>query len=279
MEFGGGIDAQIDTIAEYLATVGVAVLTNVALAALILVVGLFMAGFISRRVRNWAVNHPRIDTTLAVFFSSVVRYLIIAVVIIAVLTRFGVETTSLVAALGAMTLAIGLALQGTLSNVAAGVMIVFFRPYKIGDFVDIGGASGSVRDITLFYTELTTPDNRQVIVPNAQSWGQVIVNFSGYSTRRVDFLFSAAYESDLEKVRSVIRRVLEDDERVLPMPEVVVEVAAHGASSIDYTARAWVNSEDYWAYFWEKNRQMKLAFDAEGIEIPYPHQVHIEKKA
>jgi len=121
MELGGDFNAQISTVTEYLATVGVAVLTNVALAALILVVGMFMAGFISRRVRNWAVNHPRIDTTLAVFFASIVRYLIIAVVIIAVLTRFGVETTSLVAALGAMTLAIGLALQGTLSNVAAGV--------------------------------------------------------------------------------------------------------------------------------------------------------------
>lgn len=277
MEIGGDLNAQIDTITQYLATVGVAVLVNVALAGLILVVGMFMAGFISRRVRNWAVNHPRIDTTLAVFFASIVRYLIIAVVIIAVLTRFGVETTSLVAALGAMTLAIGLALQGTLSNVAAGVMIVFFRPYKIGDFVDIGGASGSVRDITLFYTELTTPDNRQVIVPNAQSWGQVIINFSGYDTRRVDFMFSASYESDVEKVRGVIRKVLEDDERVLPMPEVVVEVAAHGASSVDYTARAWVKSEDYWAYFWEKTRLMKLAFDAEGIEIPYPHQVHINK--
>lgn len=277
MEFGSDIDGQITTMLEYLATLGIAVLSNVALAALILVVGLYSAGFISRRVRNWAVNHPRIDTTLAVFFSSMVRYLIIAVVVIAVLTRFGVETTSLVAALGAMTLAIGLALQGTLSNVAAGVMIVFFRPYKIGDFVDIGGAAGTVRDITLFYTELTTPDNRQVIVPNAQSWGQVIVNFSGYSTRRVDFTFSASYEADIEKVRSVIRRVLEDDERVLPMPEVVVEVAAHGASSVDYTARAWVNTADYWAYFWEKTRLMKLAFDAEGIEIPYPHQVYINK--
>lgn len=278
MEFGGEIDGRINTLLEYLATLGVAVLSNIALAALILIIGLYMASFISRRVRNWAVNHPKIDTTLAVFFSSMVRYLIIAVVIIAVLTRFGVETTSLVAALGAMTLAIGLALQGTLSNVAAGVMIVFFRPYKIGDFVDIGGASGTVRDITLFYTELTTPDNRQVIVPNARSWGQVIVNFSGYSTRRVDFMFSASYAADMEKVRSVIRRVLEDDERVLPMPEVVVEVAAHGASSIDYTARAWVNTADYWAYFWEKTRLMKLAFDAEGIEIPYPHQVHINKQ-
>jgi small conductance mechanosensitive channel len=278
MELGGEIDGQISTMIEYMATLGVAVLLNVALAAVILVVGLYLAAFVSRRVRKWAVDHPRIDTTLAVFFASVARFLIIAVVIIAVLARFGVETTSLVAALGAMTLAIGLALQGTLSNVAAGVMIVFFRPYKIGDFVDIGGAAGTVRDITLFYTELTTPDNRQVIVPNAQSWGQVIVNFSGYSTRRVDFMFSAAYEADIEQVRNVIRKVLEDDERVLPMPEVVVEVAAHGASSIDYTARAWVNSADYWPYFWEKTRLMKLAFDAENIEIPYPHQVHVNKR-
>lgn len=278
MEFGTELDGQLDNIFQYLATLGVAVLSNVALAALILIAGLYTAGFLSRRVRAWAIDHPRFDTTLAVFFASVVRYVIIAVVIIAVLTRFGVETTSLVAALGAMTLAVGLALQGTLSNVAAGVMIVFFRPYRIGDFVDIGGTAGTVRDITLFYTELNTPDNRQVIVPNAQSWGRVIINITGYATRRVDFLFTASYNADIEHVRSVIRQVLEDDERVLEEPPVVVEVAAHGASAIEYTARAWVNTPDYWPYFWEKTRLMKLAFDAEGIEIPYPHQVHIKKE-
>ncbi len=278
MEFGTELDGQLTNIFQYLTTLGVAVLSNVALAALILVAGLYTAGFLSRRVRAWAIAHPRIDTTLAVFFASVVRYVIIAVVAIAVLTRFGVETTSLVAALGAMTLAVGLALQGTLSNVAAGVMIVFFRPYKIGDFVDIGGTAGSVRDITLFYTELNTPDNRQVIVPNAQSWGRVIINVTGYATRRVDFAFTAAYSADIEHVRSVIRRILEDDTRVLAEPPVVVEVAAHGASAIEYTARAWVNTPDYWPYFWEKQRLMKLAFDAEGIEIPYPHQVHIKKE-
>ncbi|MCC5982192.1 MAG: mechanosensitive ion channel [Oceanicaulis sp.] len=278
MEFGAELDGQIDNIFQYLTTLGVAVLSNVALAAIILVAGLYTAGFVSRRVRKWAIAHPRIDTTLALFFASVVRYVIVAVVVIAVLTRFGVETTSLVAALGAMTLAVGLALQGTLSNVAAGVMIVFFRPYKIGDFVDIGGTAGTVHDINLFYTELNTPDNRQVIVPNAQSWGRVIVNFSGYNTRRVDFMFTAAYGADMEQVRSVIRRVLEDDERVLAEPPVVVEVAGHGASAVEYTARAWVNTLDYWPYYWEKMRLMKQAFDNEGIEIPYPHQVHIKKE-
>ncbi|MFN3835549.1 MAG: mechanosensitive ion channel family protein [Glycocaulis sp.] len=278
MDFTGQIDGQLSSLMGYMTTLGVAVLSNVALAAAILIAGIYASGFLAKRVRSWAIAHPRIDTTLAVFFASVVRYLILAVVIIAVLTRFGVETTSLVAALGAMTLAVGLALQGTLSNVAAGVMIVFFRPYKIGDFVDIGGSAGTVKDINLFYTELNTPDNRQLIVPNSQSWGRIIVNFSGYPSRRVDFTFSVSYEADIDHVRSIIRRVIEDDPRVMAEPPVMVEVNAHGASGVDYIARAWVTTLDYWPYYWEKMRLIKQAFDAEGIEIPYPHQVYIKKE-
>lgn len=278
MDFGASLDGQVDGIIQYLTTLGVSMLVSIASAAAILIAGLYVSGFLSRRVRDWAIAHPRIDTTLALFFASVVRYVIIAIVAIAVLTQFGVETTSMVAALGAMTLAVGLALQGTLSNVAAGVMIVFFRPYKIGDFVDIGGTAGTVRDINLFYTELNTPDNRQLIVPNAQSWGQVITNFSGYGSRRVDFTFSAGYEADVDHVRDVIRRILENDERVKAEPPVMVEVNAHGASGVEYIGRAWVNTLDYWPYYWEKMRLMKQAFDTEGIEIPYPHQVYIKKE-
>ncbi len=278
MDFSGQIDGQISGLMDYLATLGVSMLINLASAAAILIAGLYVSSFLSKRVRAWAIAHPRIDTTLAVFFASVVRYVILAVVIIAVLTRFGVETTSLVAALGAMTLAVGLALQGTLSNVAAGVMIVFFRPYRIGDFVDIAGSAGTVKDITLFYTELNTPDNRQLIVPNSQSWGQVIINFSGYPSRRVDFVFSAAYEADVDKVREVLRRILEEDPRVKAEPPVIVEVNAHGASGVEYIARAWVDTPEYWPFYWEKMRLVKQAFDAEGIEIPYPHQVHIKKE-
>jgi len=272
-----GVNVDFDQISEMLATVGITVISNVALAALILVSGLFVAGFISKRVREWAIAHPRIDTTLALFFASIVKVLIIAVVIIAVLTRFGMETTSLVAALGAMTLAVGLALQGTLSNVAAGVMIVFFRPYKIGDFVDISGTMGTVKDVNLFLTELNTPDNRQIIVPNGRAWGNIIINFSGYATRRVDFTFSVDYETDLELAREVIRHVLEADERIHKDPAVFVELSKFSDSSIDFIARGWVNAPDFWPVFWDINRRIKLAFDAAGISIPFPHRVMVEK--
>ncbi|WP_233205121.1 mechanosensitive ion channel family protein [Alkalicaulis satelles] len=272
-----GMNIDIEQLTDMMASIGLAVLSNVALAALILVAGLYVAGFISKRVRTWAIAHPRIDTTLALFFASVVKYVIIAVVIIAVLTRFGVETTSLVAALGAMTLAVGLALQGTLSNVASGVMIVFFRPYKIGDFVDISGTMGTVKDINLFLTELNTPDNKQIIVPNGRAWGNVITNFSGYQTRRVDFTFSVDYDTDLELAREVIRHVLEADERVHKDPAVFVEVGKFGDSSIDFFARGWVNAPDFWPVFWDVNRRIKLAFDAAGISIPFPHRVMVQK--
>jgi small conductance mechanosensitive channel len=266
---------NVDTITEYVATVGINVILNVAMAALILFVGLFIAGFVSRNVRRATEKHPRIDDTLAAFFASIIRYVIIAIVIIAVLTRFGVETTSMVAALGAAALAIGLALQGTLANVAAGVMIVFFRPYKIGDFVDLNGTMGTVKDINLFLTVMATPDNKQVIVPNGQAWSNVITNFSANPTRRVDFTFSTSYDDDIEHVRSVIRRVMEADERFHKDPPVFVEVSAHADSSINYAARGWCDTADYWPIFWDITRKMKIAFDEEGIEIPFPHRVHV----
>lgn len=271
------MNVEIDQIVDWLAVTGMEALTSVFLAGLTLIVGLYAAGFISRRVRAWGIAHPRIDSTLAVFFSSIVKYVIIAVVIIAVLTRFGVETTSMVAALGAMTLAIGLALQGTLANVAAGVMIVFFRPYRVGDFVDISGTAGTVKDINLFLTELNTPDNKQIIVPNGQAWGNVIINFSGYPTRRVDFTFSVDYDTDLELAREVIRQVIEADARVHTDPAVFVELSSFADSSIDFVARAWVNAPDFWPVFWDVNRRIKLAFDAAGISIPFPHRVMVEK--
>ncbi|WBQ14076.1 mechanosensitive ion channel [Hyphomonadaceae bacterium BL14] len=272
-----GMNAEVTQLLDWLAVTGMQALTSVLMAAAILVIGLYAAGFISKRVRAWGIAHPRIDSTLAVFFSSIVKYIIMAVVIIAVLTRFGVETTSLVAALGAMTLAVGLALQGTLANVAAGVMIVFFRPYRVGDFVDISGTAGTVKDINLFLTELSTPDNKQIIVPNGQAWGNVITNFSSYPTRRVDFTFSVDYDTDLELAREVIRQVLEADARIHKDPAVFVELGSFADSSIDFFARVWVNASDYWDVHWDANRRMKLAFDAAGISIPFPHRVMVEK--
>tara|TARA_R110002072_G_scaffold26340_11_gene87328 strand:+ start:285 stop:1115 length:831 start_codon:yes stop_codon:yes gene_type:complete len=250
---------------------------NVALALLILIIGYLVAGLVKRNVKSLMMKSERIDVTIASFFSDLVRYGILIVVFIAVLNRFGVETTSLVAAIGAAALAIGLALQGTLSNVAAGVMIVFFRPYKFGDFVDIAGTSGTVRDINLFTTELAMVDGVKVIVPNAQSWGQVILNYSANPTRRVDWTFSISYDDDIDKAIEVIREVITADERVHTDPEPIIVVVGHGASSIDISARVWAATADHWAIKWDMWKRVKQAFDRNDIEIPYPHQVEIHK--
>ena len=196
-----------------------------------------------------------------------------------VLARFGVETTSLVAAIGAAAFAVGLALQGTLGNVAAGVMLVFFRPYSLGDFVEVGGVSGTVADINLFTTELNTPDNKTIIVPNGQAWGNVITNYSVKPTRRVDITFGISYDDDINKAMEVIRAHYDADERVLKDPEFFLGVIAHNTSSIDIVTRAWVKTPDYWSVYFDAMKGIKEAFDANGIEIPYPHQVEVRKKA
>ncbi len=268
---------DVAQIQEFLTTVGLQMAINVGMAALILIIGFMVAGAVARFIRRIPDRNPKLDKTLANFFASMAKWAILAVVIIAVLTRFGVETTSLVAALGAVTLAIGFALQGTLSNVAAGVMIVFFRPYKIGDYVEVAGVAGSVKEVTLFYTELNTPDNKQIIIPNGQAWGNVITNYSAYATRRCDFVFSASYDDDINKVIGVLREVFEADERVHKDPALFVEVKAHGASSVDYVVRAWCNAGDYWGLHFDMNKQVKVAFDENDIEIPYPHQVEIQR--
>ena len=252
--------------------------TNVVLAALILIVGIIVAGMVRRGVRKAASRSPRIDDTLASFFSSIVYYGVIAVVIIAVLGKFGVETTSMVAALGAMTLAIGFALQGTLSNIAAGVMIIAFRPYAIGDFVEVAGVAGTVKDVNLFTTVLATGDNKKIIIPNGQSWGDVITNYSANPTRRVDFTFSIDYGDDIDKAMQVIRDTLASDARVHTDPEIFVAVSGHGESSVDLVARAWGNTGDYWGIKFDGMKNVKEAFDKNGISIPYPHRVNIARK-
>lgn len=251
---------------------------NVLLALAILVVGYMVAGGVKKAVLRAVERNPRIDRTLANFFASMVRYAILVVVFIAVLSRFGVETTSLVAAIGAAAFAVGLALQGTLGNVAAGVMLVFFRPYSLGDFVEVGGVSGTVADINLFTTELNTPDNKTIIVPNGQAWGNVITNYSIKPTRRVDITFGISYNDDINKAMEVIRAHYDADERVLKDPEFFQGVIKHNASSIDIVTRAWVKTPDYWPVYFDAMKGIKEAFDANGIEIPYPHQVEIQKK-
>lgn len=252
--------------------------TSIVLAAIILIIGMMIAGGIRKAVRNAASKSDRVDNTLGSFFASLAYYGIMAIVLIAVLNRFGVETTSLVAALGAATLAIGLALQGTLSNLAAGVMIIFFRPYKLGDFVEVAGQAGSVKDITLFTTELATGDNKKIIVPNGSAWGDVITNYSANDTRRVDFTFSIDYSDDIDKAMGIIQQTLGSDDRVHKDPAVFTAVTAHGGSSVDIVARVWCASGDYWGVYFDAMKNVKEAFDKGSISIPYPHQVNVARE-
>lgn len=254
-------------------------LMNALKALVVLVVGWLAAGFLSRMVRNRVNATPQIDPTLGNFFASMVKWVILAIVLVAVMGIFGIPATSLVAILGAASLAIGLALQGTLSDLAAGVMLIVFRPYKLGQFVDIGGTAGTVKEISLFTTELVTPDNVQIIVPNGQAWGSVITNYSAHSTRRVDLVFGIDYGDSADAAMQIILDAANGDERVLQDPAPWTKVTNLGDSSVDITARLWCNAPDYWDVKFDLTKQIKETFDAKGISIPYPHSVEIQKTA
>ncbi|MEX0284643.1 MAG: mechanosensitive ion channel family protein [Paracoccaceae bacterium] len=251
---------------------------NVVKALIVIVIGWMVANAVSGIVRRRVNANPNIDNTLGNFAASIVRWIILLIVLIAVMGVFGIEATSLVAMLGATTLAIGLALQGTLSDLAAGFMLILFRPYKIGQYVDIGGTSGTVVEINLFVTELVTPDNVQIIMPNGQAWGSVVTNFSHHDTRRVDLVFGIDYGDDASKAMEIILDKAKADDRVLSDPEPWVRVTNLGDSSVDLTVRIWCNAADYWELKFALTKDVKEAFDAGGISIPYPHQVEIRKE-
>lgn len=247
-------------------------------ALIVLVLGWILARAIAGMVRRHINKTPQIDPTLGNFAASVVKWVILAMVLVAVLGIFGIEATSIVAILGAASLAIGLALQGTLSDLAAGVMLVVFRPYKLGQYVDIGGTAGTVLDLNLFTTELVTPDNVQIIVPNGQAWGSVITNFSAHDTRRVDLVFGIDYGDNADEAMKIILDIAKADNRVHTDPEPWARVTNLGDSSVDLTARLWCNAADYWDVKFETTKTVKEAFDSKGVSIPYPHSVEIQKQ-
>jgi len=248
-------------------------------AFIVLIVGLRVSGWVASMVRKEALKRPNIDVTLGSFFASITRWFLTAATIIAALQLFGVQATSFVAILGAMTLAIGLSLQGALGNIASGIMIMLFRPYSVGQYVELSGEGGTVKDINLFQTILASPDNVQIIVPNSQAISGVIRNYAGYPTRRVDLVFSVDYGDGLQNAMDVIERTVKADARVLADPAPVVRVNTLGASSVDIVARPWVKTEDYWEVRWALTKTVKEALDAAGISIPYPHQVNINREA
>lgn len=253
-------------------------LMNAIKALVVLVVGWIVAGMVGSAVRRRINKTPQIDPTLGNFFASIVKWAILAIVLVAVLGIFGIQATSIVAILGAASLAIGLALQGTLSDLAAGVMLVVFRPYKLGQYIDVGGTAGTVVDLNLFTTELVTPDNVQIIVPNGQAWGSIITNYSAHETRRVDLVFGIDYADSADTAMQIIEEVAKADERIHSDPAPWVRVTNLGDSSVDLTARLWCNAADYWELKFEITKAVKEAFDAKGVSIPYPHTVEIQKK-
>ncbi len=241
-------------------------------AIVILIVGFVIAGWVRGSVKKALSNFKRVDETLRGFFSSLAYYAVIVFTIIAVLSQFGVETTSFIAVLGAAGLAIGLALQGTLSNVAAGVMLLLFRPFKTGDYIEGGGLAGTVKSISLFVTELATPDNVQIIAPNSQLWGDAIKNYSFHPTRRVDIAIGIAYEDEIDKAIAAIVDEARKDSRVHADPEPLAAVTDLGDSSVNFTVRVWCNAGDYWPLKFDLTKNLKNRMDAEDITIPYPQR-------
>lgn len=240
-------------------------------AILIFIIGRWLARTIVNFTRRLMLK-SHLDEMLAKFLSNILYALLIIVVVLATLEQLGVRTTSALAILGAAGLAVGLSLQSSLSNFASGVMLIIFRPFKVGDFVEAGGISGIVETLDIFSSKLRTGDNREIIIPNGQIYGGTIVNYSARDTRRIDMVFGIGYEDDIRKAKEIIETQLKNDSRVLTDPAPVILVSELGASSVDLAVRPWVNSADYWNVRSDLLENIKRAFDDAGISIPYPQQ-------
>lgn len=256
---------------EDLSPVAIDIVLSVLGAIAILIVGLVVARWAGNATRK-ALTRPRMDATLSLVFSAVVRYFIIIVVLVAILSQFGVQTASIIAALGAAGLAIGLALQGTLSNIAAGVMLLFLRPFQVGDYIDAEGIGGTVDELGLFTTQLRTADGIYVSVPNSNIWNRQIMNYSRLPTRRVTIPIGISYSDDIEKAQQVLMELMQGDQRVLQTPEPQVLVSALGESSVDLSVRCWSSTGDFWDLFWDLNKQSKEKLEDAGITIPFPQR-------
>lgn len=246
-------------------------------AIIVFIVGRIVARIISNSVGKM-MTKSNVDETLIKFAKNMIYIALMIFVILAALGKLGIETTSFAAILAAAGLAIGLSLQGTLGNFASGIMLILFRPFKVGDFVEAGGVSGVVEEIQIFSTKMRSGDNKEITVPNGQIVGSTITNYSAKETRRVDMVIGVGYNDDLKKVRAVLEDILNSDERILKDPAVTIGVAELADSSVNFVVRPWVKSGDYWGVMFDTLETVKLRFDAEGISIPYPQQdLHIVK--
>ncbi len=250
---------------------------NTVLALAILIIGRFIARHVSARVGS-AVEKSNDDITLRKFVASLTYVALMAFIIIAAMGQLGIETASLVAILAAAGLAVGLALQGSLANFASGVMLIIFRPLKVGDFVEAGGATGTVREIGIFTSILSSPDNNKIYVPNANLTGANIINYSAFGTRRIDLVASVSYGDSLDLVKATLEQILAEDDRILTDPAPTIAVLELADSSVNFAVRPWVKEEDYWDVRFDTQETIKQRFNEKGISIPFPQQdVHLIK--
>jgi len=261
------VEQTMDTAVSLVSTWGLQVVGAIA----VLIVGRMVAGALRGGTRR-ALERGSVDATLVPFLSGLVYYAAIAVVLIAVLGLFGIETTSLVAVLGAAGLAIGLALQGTLSNFSSGVMLLVFRPFKVGNYIEVAGTAGTVAEVGIFTTVLNTPDNVKIIVPNSAIYGDTITNYSANDTRRNDLVIGVSYGDDLGRARQTILDVIASDGRVLEEPEPVVAVSELADSSVNFVVRPWCKKEDYWTLRFDLTQEIKEKLEAAGCSIPFPQR-------
>jgi small conductance mechanosensitive channel len=267
------VEGLTDKILEWGAMYGPKVIGALA----IFIIGRIVIGFLVGIVKR-LLTKSKTDETLVKFLTSLTRTALLAILFIVVLNQLGVQTTSFVAIIGAAGLAIGFALQGSLANFAAGVMLIIFKPFKAGDFVEAGGSTGIVEEVGIFSSIMRTVDNKKIIIPNGGITGGNIVNYSANETRRVDLVFGIGYGDDLKKAKQILVQILEADDRILPDPAPVVAVSELADSSVNFVVRPWVKSEDYWGVCWDLTEKVKLTFDAEGISIPFPQRdVHMHQ--
>ena len=252
---------------------------NIVMAIAIFVIGKFIVGVLVSLAKK-VMTKAKVDNILINFIASIIKTVLLLFVVVAALDQLGVDTTSMIALIGAAGLAIGLALQGTLQNLASGVMLIIFRPFSDGDFIEAAGVSGVVEEIGIFSITMRTGDNREIIIPNGEIYGGTITNNSRRDTRRVDMVFGIGYDDDLLKAKEILNRILSEDERIFADPAPTVAVGELADSSVNFNVRPWCKTSDYWGVYGDIHEKVKLTFDAEGISIPYPQMdVHQDKAA
>ena len=259
------VNKYVDMAIQYGAEYGVRIIGAIA----IFVIGKWIAKKLSGLIKK-VMERGEIDPTLSAFIASIIDIILMVVVVLAAIKNLGIDTTSFIAILGAAGLAIGLALQGTFGNIGSGVILILFRPFEVGNFVSVGGESGTVEAITLFNTTLLTPDNKVILIPNSTVASGNITNFSKKEKRRVDFVFGIGYDDDLKLAKATLQEIVDADARILKDPASFIGVGELGDSSVNFTVRVWVKSSDYWGVHFDTIETVKLTFDEKGISIPYP---------